>query len=147
VEFALIAPLLLAIVTGIFTFGIACNNYLTLTEACSNAAVYVSLRGGVTTDPCADAYTSVSGASPILNQSNIKYTLTIHGTAYGPYAGSSMTCSSAAYNTAGSAANNLYTGNGDTLTLNITYPCNLKIYGWNYAPNCLLSSTVSEIIQ
>ncbi len=53
VEFALVAPILLALVFGIIQFGIAFNNYLTLTDAVRAG----SRQGAVSrlTDPAAEA--------------------------------------------------------------------------------------------
>ena len=53
-EFALALPILLLIVTGIATFGIALNTYLTLTNAVAQGGQFLSVSRGQTLDPCAD---------------------------------------------------------------------------------------------
>ena len=52
VEFALVLPVLLLVVTAITTFGIALNNYLQLTEAVGIGGQVLSVSRGNTTDPC-----------------------------------------------------------------------------------------------
>ena len=51
VEMALALPILLLVVTGILTFGLAFNNYLLLTEATSVGARTLAISRGATTDP------------------------------------------------------------------------------------------------
>ena len=52
VEMAVSLPLLLLILTGIMTFGIALNNYLTLTNAVEIGGQQLAVSRGQTTDPC-----------------------------------------------------------------------------------------------
>jgi Flp pilus assembly protein TadG len=147
VEFALVLPLLMLIVTGITTFGIALNNYMELTEATGIGAQQLAISRGNTTDPCSTVASAVEGAAPYLTPASLQFTLTLDGTAYGPYAGnttwSSSTCSSASTSTG--AAGNLV--QGQSAVLKVTYPCNLAVYGINYAPSCVLSAQVTEIVQ
>ena len=51
VEFAVCLPVLLLILTGIFTFGIALNNYLMMTNAVSIGARYLAISRGQTSYP------------------------------------------------------------------------------------------------
>ena len=51
VEMALVLPVLLLVVTGILTFGLAFNNYILLTEATSVGARTLAISRGGTTDP------------------------------------------------------------------------------------------------
>ncbi len=55
VEMALALPVLLLVLTGILTFGLAFNNYVLLTEATSIGARTLAISRGATTDPCATA--------------------------------------------------------------------------------------------
>ena len=49
IEFAIIAPVLLMIVTGVFQFGLAMNQYLNLTNAVAQGALTLALSRGTTT--------------------------------------------------------------------------------------------------
>src|ERR1700755_2522690 len=71
VEIALVLPVLLLVVTGILTFGLAWNNYVTLTEATNVGARALAISRGATTDPCAVAANAVIAAAPLLNSSNL----------------------------------------------------------------------------
>jgi Flp pilus assembly protein TadG len=131
VELAVVLPVLLMIVMGIFTFGVALNNSLMLTHAVSNGAQLLAISRGQTADPCATAVAAVSSAAPLLTQT-ITYTFVLNGTTY-----SGTSC------TAG-AANLLQ---GTQASVSATYPCNLTVYGVNYAPSCNLSAQTSELVQ
>jgi Flp pilus assembly protein TadG len=65
VEFAIVLPLLLLLVTGIIQFGLLFNRYLTLTDAARSGAQTLSLgRNTENTDPCDPAITqTLSSAS------------------------------------------------------------------------------------
>jgi len=138
VEFAMVFPILMLIVTAIFTFGIAFNNYVTLTDAVRIAGRQMAISSGLTLDPCAVAATAVYHAAPLLSQSSLTFSYTINGVAY-----SGASCSSTSQSTG--APSNLKSGNDVTVT--VTYPCNLTIWGTNYAPSCTLSSSTTEKVQ
>jgi Flp pilus assembly protein TadG len=138
VEFALVFPILMLIVTAIFTFGIAFNNYVTLTDAVGVAGRQLAISSLQTLDPCATAATAVYKAAPLLSQSNLTFTFTLNGTGY-----NGATCSSTSQSSG--APSNLQSG--DDATITVTYPCNLTIWGKNYAPSCTLSATTTEKVQ
>src|SRR5208337_38025 len=115
VEFALVLPVLLLVVTGITTFGIALNNYLQLTEAVGIGGQALSVSRGNTTDPCNTVSSAVEGASSLSSTS---------------YSGAS--CSSTSTTTG--AAGNLTQGQAAVVT--VTYPCSLAVYNFNIAPTC-----------
>jgi Flp pilus assembly protein TadG len=74
VEFAIVLPLLVALVLGIAQFGIAFNNYVTLTDATragARKAIVARLAGGST----ADAETAVRDAAGSLTQSKLNVTV------------------------------------------------------------------------
>ena len=143
-EFALCAPVLLLVVTGIATFGIALNNYLVMTNAVGTATQYLALQRNVTTNPCQDAANSFVNASPNLNSANLTFSYSLNGTAYGAYNGlTASTCSSSSTSTG--AAGNLIAGKPVQMT--VTYPCNLSVYGHNYIPSCYLQVQTTEIVQ
>jgi Flp pilus assembly protein TadG len=139
VEFALVVPILLLIVTGIFRFGVAFNHDLMLTDAVAIGGRYLSISRGVTTDPCATAVTTVANVAPNLNPTNLTFTFGFYGATgaalYGPT--TTKTCS-------GATADLVASG---TATLKVTYPCNLSVFGKNLIPGCLLTATNTEVIQ
>jgi Flp pilus assembly protein TadG len=138
VEMALVLPVLLLVVTGILTFGLAFNNYLLLTEATSVGARTLAISRGETTDPCATAASAVYAAAPLLVPANLSFTFVLNGTAY-----NGASCSSGSSTTG--AAGNLKQGSYASVT--VAYPCSLAVYGTNYAPTCSLQSQISELVQ
>jgi Flp pilus assembly protein TadG len=138
VEFALVFPILMLIVTAIFTFGIAFNNYIELTDAVGIAGRQLAISSLQTLDPCATAATAVYNAAPLLSKTNLTFSFTLNGTAY-----PGASCASASQ-TVGAASN---LQSGDDATITVTYPCNLTIWGKNYAPGCTLSATTTEKVQ
>jgi Flp pilus assembly protein TadG len=138
IEFALVLPVMLMVTMGIATFGIALNNYNSLTNATSVAARQVGLSRGQTTDPCTLASTSVYNAAPLLTKSNYTFVLSLNGTKY-----TGTSCSSASTTTG--AAGNMTQGSSAILT--VTYPCSLIVYGKNYAPSCTLTAQTAELVQ
>ncbi len=139
VEFALIAPLMLMLTSGIFIFGIAMNNYLVLTQAVSVGARTLAANGGITLDPCAVAYNAVTAAAPNLTPSKMTFSFNLNGT---PESGTSCPSSSL---TTGSAAALAGTTNA---TLTVTYPCVLVFYGnTSGATGCVLTASDTELVQ
>lgn len=139
VEFALIAPMLLLLATGIMVFGLAMNNYLQLTNAVSVGARTLAINSGVTLDPCATASNAIIAAAPGLNPANFTFSYTLSGN---PYSGT--TCASASFNTG--AAKDL--ASGSTATVTATYPFNLSVFGAVFSQNnAVLQATSSELVQ
>jgi Flp pilus assembly protein TadG len=138
VEMALVLPVLLLVVTGILTFGLAFNNYILLTEATSVGARTLAISRGETTNPCATAAAAVYAAAPLLVAANLSFTFVLNGTTY-----KGASCSSGSSTTG--AAGNLKQGAYASVTVN--YPCSLAVYGTNYAPSCSLQSQITELVQ
>ena len=138
VEFAMVVPVFLILVIGIFQFAIAYNNWLILTEATSLGGRAVGISRGSTLDPCSTASTAIIGAAPSLTSSQLTYSLVLNGTTY---AGASCTSSST---TTGSAGNLIQ---GGSALLTVTYPCSLVVYGKNIVPGCTLQAVVKELVQ
>jgi Flp pilus assembly protein TadG len=137
-EVALCLPMLLLLVTGIMVFGLAINNYLMLTNATNTGAQRLAVDRSYTTDPCADMAAAVKAAAPNLVYSNLTFTTTLNGTSY-----TGTSCSSSSPSTG--AAGNLV--QAAPAVVNVTYPCNLVVYGKNFAPSCKLTSQTSVVIQ
>ena len=129
VEMALVLPMMLLLVTGIFMFGIALNNNLVLTNAVAQGAQLVGVSRGLTTDPCATAVTAVENSATGLNASSLTFTLTVNGT---PYKGTS--CSGTTLTA------------GNYITLNVTYPASVTLYGL-LPRNYTLSASTTEIVE
>jgi Flp pilus assembly protein TadG len=138
VEMALILPVLLLVVTGILTFGLAFNNYILLTEATTVGARTLAISRGETTDPCATAASAVYAAAPLLTPANLSFVFVLNGTTY-----KGASCNSGSSTTG--AAGNLKQGGNAVVT--VSYPCSLGVYGANYAPNCTLQAQVAELVQ
>lgn len=127
-EFALVLPVLLAILLGTLVFGIALNNYLELTYATSAAAQQLSISQGITSpNPCTTAESAGVSAAPLL-----------HGLTT-----SSFTPSFAG--PGGSTCTNLVAG--DSVQVTGTYPCKLVVLGVNFAPGCTLTAQATMVIQ
>jgi Flp pilus assembly protein TadG len=138
VEFALVMPAMLAVITATFTIGIAFYQQMTLTSAVSAGAQLVQTIRTTTSDPCADTLTAIEAAAPSFAAANIGLTVTINnGT---PISGHNCT----------GATSTLLAAQGDLVTVSATYPCFLSImtpgYGTHFISNCQLSakSTVYE---
>lgn len=158
VEFAFLAVVLFPLLLGIIKFGIALNNYLALTSATTLAAQAVGVSRGNTLDPCLVVAQAIDGQTPFTNpqvQQGVTVTLAITYIPTGtttatsasgsPWSGTAanFSCPSTS-NTSGSAAD-LVAGYNAAVTT--SYPCNLVIYGINFAPNCKLTSETQEAIQ
>ena len=138
IEMALALPVLLLVLTGILTFGLAFNNYVLLTEATSIGARTLAISRGATTDPCATASSAVIAAAPLLTSANLSFTFVLNGTSY-----TGASCSSGS-STTGAAANLVQ---GSNIIVTVTYPCSLAVYGANYAPHCSLQAQMTELVQ
>jgi Flp pilus assembly protein TadG len=139
VEFAAVLPILLVVFTGIFTFGVALNNYIVLTHAVNVAGRTLSMNRGNTTDPCSLASSAVIAASPNLKSVNLTFSFVLNGTTY-----SGASCNSSSTTTG--AAGNLVAGAAAQVT--VTYPANLWVYGFNFTPGgFLLKAQTSEVVQ
>jgi Flp pilus assembly protein TadG len=138
IEMALALPILLLVLTGILTFGLAFNNYVLLTEATSIGARTLAISRGATTDPCATASSAVIAAAPLLTPANLSFTFVLNGASY-----TGTSCSSGS-STTGAAASLVQ---GANALVTVTYPCSLIVYGANYAPHCSLQAQMTELIQ
>lgn len=131
VELALILPIILVLITGMFTLGVAFNNYLVLTHAVGTGARLLAVSRGETTDPCATASSAVYAAAPTLTQSKIKFTFVLNGNSY-----PGTTCAA--------GTSSLLTAVPAQITAN--YPAQITLFGWT--PSTLtLTAQTTELIQ
>jgi len=143
VEFAVVLPVMISILTGTASFSMFLYNYQQLGFTVSNASQLVASQQGLLAngDPCATAVTSVTGALPHWTAGNFTYTVTITdsaGTAhtYGPTAGSSFSC------TAGYAL----MADNEPFALTVTYR-----YTWlpilSFSPSGNLSASQTSVTE
>jgi Flp pilus assembly protein TadG len=151
VEMAVVAPLLLIILTGMASFGLALYSQQQLGLAAAQAVQSVSIDTSQITDPCATIESDVSeslGSS--WTASKLTYTLVIYtgnsktpSVTAGPLAGTAFTCS---------------TDNADItqfqpIVLTVSYPYSwFPIFTWSnygstFKPSGNLSTTQAAMIQ
>jgi len=133
VEMAVTLPLLMMIMTGIFSFSIAIYQKLQLAEAVSNGGHYLAVDRG-DADPCKTVANAIYSSAPGLNQNSISLTFTINGVPTGP------TCPGA------SGAANADMVSGGNAEILASYPCALSVYGANFT-SCNLQSDITEVVQ
>ena len=118
IEFALVLPVLITVLLGIFIVGIIFNNQIILTQAVGGGAQYLqSLSTSATgIDPCALTNTYIAGAATTLT-GTITVKVSING-------GTGVTTCSLADITPTAGASK-------TIAVTGTYPCNFVILGVN----------------
>ncbi|MGA9586625.1 MAG: TadE/TadG family type IV pilus assembly protein [Terracidiphilus sp.] len=142
VEMALVLPILLLILTGIFTFSVALNQKLTMTEALNVAGRAIATDAG-DTNPCQTASNALYAAAPLLKPSSftVKYTLTPVGGSAVPY--NSASCPGSATD---STVVNTNLASGGNVEIDASYPCSLSIYGVKYS-GCTITESIQEVVQ
>ena len=149
VEMALVMPIMLAMLTSIFSFSVVLYQKLQLGEAVSNAGRVMALERG-DTDPCATTANSIYAAAPALAKSSMTLTFTLGGTnsggsvsggtIYGGTKGTAPTCTAAG--NGGSAALQA----GWPAEIQATYPCSFFVYNTKLG-SCSVTTQVTEVIQ
>lgn len=139
VEMALSLPILLAIMTGIFSFSIALYQKLQLAEGVSTAGRVLAVdRGAV--DPCLDATNALYAAAPGLAQNQIALVYTLNGVVT-----NAKSCPIAGAN------GNPNMGAGKNAQIQATYSgCILNVFnmwGGSMHGSCTLYSQVTEVVQ
>lgn len=129
IEFAIVAPVLLAIGIGMLKFGVAMQQYLAVTNAAAQGALTMGLARGTTT-PYTSMTTAITTAAPTLVSGSITKTATVNGTACTTDTG----CATALVA-------------GATVTVTVSYPCDLTVMGVNFKSSCSLSSTSGQMVQ
>ncbi|MGB6689524.1 MAG: TadE/TadG family type IV pilus assembly protein [Terracidiphilus sp.] len=137
-EFAFVLPMMMAVITGLFSFGIALNNQLELTEAVGSGGQYLQQIQSITTDPCQDVATTVQRSATNLNAANLTLTLTMQDN----NGNSTVESGPASSFSCAGAQSGLVSGGSATVAG--TYPCSLFVYGLNFKNTCQLSAQVAE---
>lgn len=142
VEFAIVLPLIMVLMTGMFSFGIGLNNYIVVTNAVNLGARTIALARNQTTpalagtDPCAYAVQVANASASTITTSAITYAITYTTTASTPAVATPYTNTCAG----------LVMNPGDTVQLKATYPYSLAVYGWKSTSINLVGQT-SELVQ
>lgn len=130
VEFALISPVLLAMLLGMFSFGVAMKDYMVLTSAAGQGALTFALSRGTVT-PYTTTREAILAAAPTLTSASVSITVEIDNV---------VCASDAACSTAQVA--------GKSAAVTATYPCTLSVMGINYKPGgCTLTTSTAQMIQ
>jgi Flp pilus assembly protein TadG len=132
-EMAISLPVVLLLMTGIFSFSIALYQKLQLAEAVSNGGRLLAVDRG-DTDPCKTVATAIYAAAPGLTQSNMTLTFVLNGVSTG------ATCAG----TAGAANSNMVAGGNAQVTA--TYPITIGVYGKNWG-SYTLTTQITEVVQ
>jgi Flp pilus assembly protein TadG len=148
VETAIVLPILLVVLTGIFSFGIILNQYLVLTNAINGGARAFAMSEQPSTnesmmasaDPCAGTATIIQQSASNLSASNLSYTITYTvnktGTAT-PYRGTGTSPPSCA---------GLVMNQYDTVQVQAVYPVTPVMYGWA-SKTLSLTAQSTELVQ
>lgn len=149
VEMALVMPIMLAMLTSIFSFSVVLYQKLQLGESVSNAGRVMALERG-DTDPCATTANAIYAAAPALAKSSMTLTFTLGGT----NSGGSVSGGTSYGGTKGTAPTCTAAGNGGTAALQsgwpaqiqATYPCSFFVYNTKLG-SCSVTTQVTEVIQ
>jgi Flp pilus assembly protein TadG len=145
-EMALVLPVLLVVLTGIFSYGIVLNQYLVLTNATNGGARAFALSRGSGTsstatnaDPCSYTATIIANSAPNLNTSSINYTIV--------YTVASSSTSTTYTGTGASAPScaSLVMNSGDIVSVKAVYSVNAVTYG--LSKSLSLTAQSAELVQ
>ena len=127
VEFALVLPVLLAVLTGILQFGLMFNKYISLTDAARAGARQIALsRGQTGTNPCTAEETTLENNEPTLNLTSASFNVSFS-------------------NVADNCSNPGSWNQGDTVTFTIHMPYTFKVYGINLGTTTLTAQVTDAI--
>jgi Flp pilus assembly protein TadG len=135
VETAVTLPLVLFLMTGIFSFSIALYQKMELEEAVSTGGRTMAAARGLA-DPCQTATSAIQAATPSLTQESLTITYSLNGTTTPLVAGTSE----------GTSCSGFSLTSGANAVVTAQYPCTLAIYGGNLV-TCTMTSQVTEVIQ
>ncbi len=148
-ETALVLPVLLVVLTGIFSFGIILNQYLVLTNAVNGgargfAASAPGTDGGVSLmdsgDPCEYAASTIQSSASNLNASNLSYTITY------TVAKTSASTKYTGTGTSSPSCSGLAMTQGDSVQIQAVYPVTPVMFGWS-SKTYSLTAQSTELVQ
>lgn len=130
-EFAFVMPIMTLMLFAIINFGIALNNRLVLTDG-ARAAVRELAVGRESATVHTDTTARFKESAAALDAANLSLTI---------YVDNAVCASDATCKTALSAAS------GKPAKIVASYPCDLRVLGFDFAPACALGATTSERIE
>lgn len=152
VEFALVLPMIMILITGMASFGLLLNNYIMLAHATDVGARYIAVNNGNfangASNPCAMAASQIQNAAGTLAASSLSYSITFttpSGSAYSAFTSSNGSSSFGTSSSCGTSGTGEM-ASGGTVTVSVQYPAALFIYGWTPG-NLTLVNTTTELIQ
>ena len=131
VETAVSLPLVLLLMTGIFSFSVALHQKMELAEAISAGGRVLAVERG-DTDPCATTTAAITAASPTLSPSNITISYVLNGVSVGSGV---TTCA---------GTSNMVSGGPAQIIA--TYPTTIGVFGTNWG-TFNLGSQITEVVQ
>ncbi|WP_263353628.1 TadE/TadG family type IV pilus assembly protein [Acidicapsa acidisoli] len=155
VELALVMPIFLIMVMGLYSFGLLFTEYISLTEAVNVGGQQLSLQRFQQGDPCAKIAANVVAASPFLKASKMAYTFSVNGVSTGTTFGENVTPTCPSLATTLAAEPNPGTSQ-TSVTLKATYYCtgvtaikfgNLANFNPLPTASCTLTSQITEVLQ
>jgi Flp pilus assembly protein TadG len=145
VEMAIVLPVLLLILFGIIKFGIVYSNYIQLTTVVDSGARQLAIERGQQF-PCTDTGNVIDNSTSLTAS---QLMVTMYQTAPGttPPAPTPTPAGAYTWETASTTAGTCPTlSSGSSVTVNGTYPADLKILGIQFYTG-LLSVTVTEDVE
>jgi Flp pilus assembly protein TadG len=129
-------PVMMLLMTGIFSFSNALYQKLSLSEGISVGGRFLAVDRG-DTDPCLNATNKILAAAPGLNNTNLTLTYTLNGTSQGS---GTTSCPGA------SGVANSYMVSGGKAQIQATYKCQIGVYNANFG-TCTINEQITEVIQ
>jgi Flp pilus assembly protein TadG len=127
-EFALILPVLLTMLFAIVKFVFVINNNIEMTSGTRAGARVLAISRGSAT-PYTDSVAAFNSSAP-----NISATV-------------AMSVNGSACSANGTCATLLTSAAGQPVSVSATFPCDLRIGGFNFIPSCNLSAQTTERVE
>lgn len=153
-EMAMVLPIMLAVLTGIFSFGVGLNQYLVLTNAVNNGARAFAMSAPSqdnnvsimdSGDPCLYAASMITTSASNLNTANITYTIS-YTTYLGVYTSSGTTTTYTGTGSSPPSCSGLKMYQQDYVVVKAVYPISPSVYGWA-SKSLNLTATSAEMVQ
>lgn len=144
VEFAVVLPMMMVLITGMFSFGLVLNNYMVLTTSVGAGSRALALSRGQTTpalaasDPCAYAVQVAESSGPFLNPKGMSFNIA--------WTTTDSTGKSTTTNYTSNTCTAMSLNQGDNVQISGSYSTNLLLFGWK--PGALkMTATTSELVE
>jgi Flp pilus assembly protein TadG len=146
VEMALALPIMLMVLTGIFSFSVVLYQKLQMSSAVDRGGSVLSLERG-DSDPCQTAANAIYAAAPGLTKTSLSITFTLGGSnSGGTITGGTSPGNNVVTCTAFGSAGGTPLQAGWPAQIYATYPCSFGIYGVHLG-SCSIKSSITEVIQ